>query len=724
MKQVMLKKGGIVIAEVPAPLVEAHTVLVRVHYSYVSSGTESATIAASGQSLIGKFVSNVKQNSSKIIGAIREHGFNSTMALLQEKNHAHQGLGYSCSGEVIAVGSNVMGIYPGDLVACAGAGFAHHADMVSIPQQLVVPVRKREKLKQASITTIAAIALQGVRRAQLELGQTVCVLGLGLLGQITVQLAKRAGCTVIGIDIKQERLDLAQRLGADACFSPLIHDVVREITYATGHRGADVTIVTAASQHNQLLQQAMQLTRRKGRVVLVGDVAINFDREPFYSKEIDFLISCSYGPGRYDASYERDGKDYPYAYVPWTENRNMAYIVKLIEDGHLNVDALMNYEYAVSQAAHGYEYIQKNGALGIVLSFGATQNKHLETVQELAPPGPVRPFAPITGQIRLSMIGVGGFAKVKLLPMLAAMKRIAIHSIIDTDMPRATTIAQQYKAHRASNDIRKILGDDDVNTVVIASPHAFHADQALACLEAGKAVLVEKPAAVTFPQLETLKNYFKQDKHNPMFCVDFNRSCSPFMRSIKKAIASRHNPIMLNYRMNGNYLPKDHWIQSDLNRGRIIGEACHIFELFCFLVDAPPTAIQVSVLKRHSDSLLVTDNVTATISFADGSLCTLVYAALGHLGAGKEFMELFFDGKTITMEDYHRMTGHGLPASFTKKLGTPDKGHDTLFREFFQAATQPDGVPPIPVQRTLMASEVTLIVDRLARIGGGYEVLG
>lgn len=718
MKQVFLHKGNIAVHEVSTPLMDDHSVLVRVHYSYISSGTEGATVAASHQSLIKKFVSNASINSGKIMGAVKEHGLASTFALMQEKMHKQLPLGYSCSGQVIAVGARVEGIHSGDYVVCAGAGFAHHAELVAVPKQLLVVVKDKTKLKQASITTIGAIALQGVRRAQLEIGNVVCVIGLGLIGQLTVQLAKRAGCIVYGVDIRQDRLELAKQYGADICFNPLTDDVIREVLFATSHYGVDATIITAASETGYILQQAMHCTRRKGKVVLVGDVKLEFDREPFYSKEIDLLISCSYGPGRYDAAYEREGKDYPYAYVRWTEQRNMAHILNLIETGGLQIDPLITDEYPLHNAAQGYAHLQKTGALGIVLKY----RPEVPLIDEPMEIVDVKVFKPISGTVAVGMVGVGGFAKVKLLPMLAGMKNIKIHSIVDADAANALTIAKQYRAQRIGSDVRKVASDEDVQAVVIATPHAKHESQVLMCLSGGKAVLVEKPLAVTFEQYHTLK-LFVQNNPAARLAVDFNRSFAPFMQEIKKAIRHRSNPLMLTYRMNGNYLPKDHWIQTDEHRGRIIGEACHIFELFCFLTDASPSIIQVAPLRHHSPDMPIADNFIAIITFDDGSICSLLYTALGNAGVGKEYMEIYFDGKTIVMDDYKELKGFGLPITFNKKSSTQDKGHDILFERFFESLAE-EGNPHAPaLKRALQATEISLIIDKLARQGGGFEAV-
>lgn len=662
------------------------------------------------------------------MGALKEHGMAGTFALAKEKIHKILPLGYSCAGQVIAVGSKVEKFRIGDYVACAGASFANHADMVSVPQNLVVLVKDPTILKQASLSAIGAIALQGIRRAQLQLGETVCVVGLGLIGQITMQLAKQSGCRVIGVDIQESRLMLAKKSGIVSCYNPLTTNVIREIEFATGHHGADATIITAASESGTIIQQAMLATRRKGRVILVGDVKIEFDRDPFYAKEIDFLISCSYGPGRYDPAYEQHGVDYPYSYVRWTENRNMAYFIELLEKKQLTVDPLVSREFSIHNAVNAYESLKKDNVLGIVLSYyvpgvsDSVADSGGVKADDFDEPTKVRPYLHQQRTLNTCVIGVGGFCKVKILPIISKIKTAAMHSIIDVDTPTALSTAKAYKAQRVSNDFRKILNDDDIKVVVIATPHSYHTEQALACLKTGKAVLVEKPASVNFNQFYELKKFFAEHK-NSLYCVDFNRSSSPFMREIKDVVKHRTNPLFITYRMNANYLSKDHWIQTESHRGRIIGEACHIFELFCYLTDAKPVSIVVNPLNSTTDDLLITDNVIATISMSDGSCCSLAYTSLGDAAIGKEYMEIFFDGKTIVMNDFLELRGYGLPKHFNKHTKTQRKGHEELFTQFFKAAQSADEPSPVPIERILMATEISLVVDKLARNGGGAECL-
>lgn len=710
MKQLFLHKGVVHTYNVPEPLCGPNDVLVKVHYSFISSGTESATVSASGISLAKKFTHNLHSNTQKLITTLKDHGFTSTLLLLKEKAGQKLPLGYSCSGQVIDKGKNVTRFQCGDYVACAGAGYANHAHVVAVPEMLVTRLKNATSLRQASLTTLGAIALQGVRRADLALGENVCVIGLGILGQLTVGLAHSSGCTVFGIDIRQERLERAKKMGVTKTFNAQETDVIKEMHYATGGFGADVTIIVAAAATGDIINQAMQITRKKGKVILVGDVKIDFARDPFYSKEIDFLISCSYGPGRYDNNYERGGLDYPYAYVRWTEQRNMAFFTQMIENNILDVSPLIDHEFTITDASKAYNELKNSANLGIVLVYPAEEIRRPlpETIL----------FKKNLEKIAVACIGAGGFAKTKLLPMIAQRNDVLIHTIVDIDPAITLNIGSLYNAHTTTNNYTTMLADPTIDTIIIATPHYLHTQQTIDSLTAGKAVFVEKPAAVSFHQLDQLKKFLSLNTHQ-VFCVDFNRPFAPFIQKINQSTIKRSSPMLLTYRMNVGYLDPAHWIQSKANGGRIIGEACHIFDLFLFLTQSTPRSVGVQVIRPQSDTFLSTDNVIATIHLNDGSVCCLIYTSQGDTTAGKEFMEIHCDGKTVQMNDFITLTGYGLPKSFTEKTRSQDKGHQVLLNRFFDAVKN-GTTGPVPLDRILLATELSLIVDDLARKGGGY----
>jgi len=720
MRQIFLEKGSAVVKEVCQPLLDEFSVLVSVHYSFISSGTEVATIQNSKKST---FFSNVPQKIKKVLESVASNGIEGTKALIRGKLKGNvQALGYSCSGEVIAVGKQIKNIRSGDYVACAGAGLANHADMVSVPEHLVVKIGDKKHLKTASLTTIGSIALQGLRRARPQIGETVCVIGLGLLGQITIQLAKRSGCRVIGIDVMPERIELAQRLGASVALHAAQDEVKKEIDFLTGHHGVDSTIITAASESDAIVQQAMEVTRKKGRVVLVGDVGLNLQRSPFYKKEIDFLISCSYGPGRYDNKYEREGKDYPYAFVRWTENRNMRAFVDLIERGQIDIDSLIAHEVSLADIGKAYELLKCQKGLGVILNYHQKElTKDSKNTKSGTRRGDNITFKPATrSATRVGIVGVGGFAKVKLMPIVSKLARVTINAVVDADVANAMNASKLYGGAKALVNDEQLFDNDLVDAVVIASPHKFHCSQIINAMRNGKAVFCEKPMVTDFGQLQKLMTFLGTQSSVPL-CVDFNRSFAPYIQKIKRAIKKRATPLVIQYRMNAGYIPADHWVQTEVGAGRIIGEACHIFDLFCFLTESKPSSVSVESINPVQDDLFPTDNFSAQISFRDGSICSLLYTALGDARLGKERMEVFFDGKSIVMDDYKELLGFGLPRSFNEKTRSPDKGHAQLLKIFFGSIQQKTFVPPISFERLYQVTKLSLIIDALACEGGGTK---
>lgn len=718
MRQVFLDKGLVSLRHVCEPLLDDYSVLVNVHYSFISSGTEVATIASAQQSIF----SNIPQKITKILESVASNGIEATRALISGKlKGSIQALGYSCSGQVIAVGKHVKSVQAGDYVACAGAGSANHADVVCIPEHLVVRLSQKESLKAASITTLGAIALQGVRRAQLQIGEHVCVIGLGLLGQLTVQLAVQAGCKVFGIDLMPERLALAEQLGAYRVYNAAEGDCTNDILFATNHHGVDAAIITAASKSDSIVKQAMDLTRKKGRVVVVGDVGLALERDAFYKKEIDFLISCSYGPGRYDVQYEQRGVDYPYAYVRWTEQRNMQAFVDLIERKRINIEPLIAEEIPVDLVEKAYEKISGKQGLGIVLSYEPKPAKEDQVACTRVHTG-VQFIPAIHDPVRVGVVGAGGFAKIKLMPILSKLHDVQIHAIVDPDAANALNVSRQYNARFSLSSEADLFSQDLVDAVVVASPHKYHTEQALKALQSGKAVFLEKPMATTIEQFKSIYEFLQQ---NPQarFCVDYNRSFAPFIQKIKEAISERSTPLMVHYRMNAGFLPKDHWVQMDIGAGRIIGEACHIIDLFYFLTDSHPVALSVEALGSLRDDLFPTDNLSVQLKFADGSVCSLLYTALGNSKMGKERMEIFYDGKSILMDDYIQLRGYGLERSFDQIVRTPDKGHEALMKKFFAEVRKEIFAPPIEFDRLNRVAQLTLLIDELACQGGGEKEL-
>jgi predicted dehydrogenase/threonine dehydrogenase-like Zn-dependent dehydrogenase len=709
MKQVLMHRGRVNVGDVPAPLVEPGRVLVEVVYSLISTGTELTSMESSCQPLIKKALEQ-PERIKKLWDHLRKQGIQKTIAEVRGQFGQSTPTGYSCSGIVIQVGEGVTAFQPGERVACAGAGFANHAEIVLVPANLVVKVPEGCALKEAASVTLGSIAMQGVRRADPRLGEIVAVIGLGLLGQISVQLLKAAGCRVIGLDLDSRRVALAKDLGADIAFNSIELDVGNEIRHLSGNHGVDATIITAASQSDSIVQQAIEITRKKGRVVVVGAVGLGLKRSPFYEKEIDFLISCSYGPGRYDPRYEEKGQDYPYAYVRWTENRNMQEYLRLIADGKMKLGLVLEREYPLAEAQQAYVDLQTavEKPLGAVISYPTgeerPQSDKLDTKVRLnARPG--------SGKINVAVIGAGGFAKSVHLPNLQKLSdRYHLRAVVDIIGSNAKATAEQFGADYATTNYRDVLADNSVDMVMITTRHNTHAPIAMAAAQAGKAVLVEKPMALNQGELDALVVVLKETQ--VPFMVGFNRRFSPAARRAKEIIGERQNPLIILYRMNAGYLPPDHWTQTEEGGGRIIGEGCHIFDLFQYLIGVPVVEVSATAIASQTEHVLAGDNVSVTLRYTDGSVATLLYTALGSLDFSKEYMELYADGKVLALDDYRGLRVHGAAVKGWR-ASVQDKGHLGELRAFAAYLREP-GKPPIELRDLTESTKVSLVAA-----GGG-----
>jgi predicted dehydrogenase/threonine dehydrogenase-like Zn-dependent dehydrogenase len=713
MKQVFVKKGKVIVDEVPSPLIDNNSVLVEVAYSLISSGTESAGVSQSRDSLVEKALRH-PDAVLRVMRKVGRDGFTKTWQAIQGQLDSGMATGYSCSGTVIEAGKNLKEFKAGMPVACAGSGRANHAEVVLVPKNLVIPVPERCELRDAASVALGAIALQGVRRTSPTLGETIAVIGLGLVGHITVQLLKLSGVRVIGFDPVEARVQRAVGLGMDAGFHAPEEFTVR-IKQLTEGYGVDATIITAANCESEVVQQAMRITRKKGRVVLVGDVGLSLRRSPFYEKEIDFLISCSYGPGRYDSNYEESGMDYPLPYVRWTENRNMLEYLRLLAEKRVCFSKLIDREFDISEATLAYDALQtaQPRPLAVLLAYAKAEDvkcslKHKRTM-------PVFNAKPKAGRIRLAVIGSGSFAKGVHLPNLRALSQFyQLHAIAGRSGPNAKAVARQFSASYATTDYQEVLRDPDVDAVLISTRHNLHACMALEALRAGKHVLVEKPLALTWDELESINDFYTtwgDLRTAPVLLTGFNRRFAPFVRKIQSWIKDRCQPMMLNYRMNAGHIPLDHWVHSEEGGGRNRGEACHIYDLFTFLTNQPFATVQVQAITPTSSFYSSTDNFVATISFEDGSVATLTYTALGAQGYPKEGMEVFVEGKVLFMDDYKRLSMYDSKVK-AEESKVQDKGHVNELLALAEAIREA-GEWPIPLWQQLQATRIALRVEEL-----------
>ncbi len=709
MKQVLVSSGVVRLEDVPAPVVEPGTVLIQMDHSCISIGTEMSGVKSSGTPL-WKRALNQPQHVRKVVDMLLADGIAQTRRLVSERLAIELPTGYSGAGVVLEVGAGIDEFAPGDRVACAGAQCAFHAEVVRIPRNLVALIPANVGFEEASSVALGAIALQGVRRANPTLGETFVVIGLGILGQLTVQMLRANGCRVIGVDLDRDRIALARQHGMNWGIHPDDGNDVAHVARLTEGPGADGVIITAASPSDAIVSTAFNMCRKKARVVLVGDVGLDLQRADFYAKELDFFISTSYGPGRYDAQYEEKGLDYPLGYVRWTENRNMVEYLRLVADGVIAVKPLIAAVHPIEKVETAYAALQSgtDKPLMVLLSYSRGKN---EVARRIA----LTPASATSDHdvIRIALIGAGGFAKGMHLPNLAELgSDYHLRAVASRTGHNAASTGKRFNVDYCTTDYREILDDKDVDAVIIATRHDTHAAMVLEALKAGKHVLVEKPLALEALELAAIEAFFADGAGSkPVLLTGFNRRFSPYAERIAGLVSGRSNPMILNYRMNAGYIPLDHWVHTAEGGGRNRGEACHIYDLFTFFTGSQVVRVQASAIVSKTRHYSPSDNFVASMTFADGSLATLTYTALGTTEFPKETMDIFVDGKVISLDDYRRMSIAGLKQ---KPFATraPDKGQKEELVAFARAV-KGEIEWPIPLWQQLQATRISFEIDRL-----------
>jgi len=705
------------VEEVPAPVVKDNNVLVQVAYSCISTGTEISAVTSSGQSLLQKAL-NEPDKLKKAVRLAKTQGISNTIAKVKGKLESTRSVGYSCAGKVIGIGKNIKDIEIGDRVACAGAEYANHAEIVCVPQNLVIKVPHNLDFKEAASVTLGAIAMQGLRRAEVRLGENIAVIGLGLLGQILAQLLKANGARVIGFDLSDERVNLARDLGMYEGYDPSSSNVLEKVLNFTEDKGVDVTIITAsAPRNNEITQQAMEITRKKGRVVVVGDIGLGPKRSPFYEKEIDYLISTSYGPGRYDKDYEEKGIDYPFAYVRWTEKRNMEEYLRLLSEGTVNFQKLISKILPLEKAPDAYKFLRENHPPrpAVLLDYHFEEEKKLEETKIVVS----QPFAPRPSpstKLNIGLIGAGGFAKGMHLPNFKKLSNLyTILAICDIDGLNAKNTAKRVRAKYCTTDYKEILKDEKINLIMITLPHNLNSKVAIEAARAGKAVFCEKPMALNEKELSELVRTLKETK--VPYLVGFNRRFSPYVQKIKELIQKRESPMIIDYQMNAGYLPKDHWTQTEIGGGRNVGEACHIYDLFTFFTESEVEKVNAFSIAPENKKYLRNDNFMAGFKFKDGSICNLIYTAMGTKDYPKEQMKIYFEGKIIFLEDYKNLRVFGLrnfspfPIPHSPFARTQNKGHLNEIQEFGESMKTGSGYP-IPLWQLIQATKISFEIEK------------
>jgi len=705
MKQVIqnFKTGELYVDDVPKPSLSKGMVLVENKFSLISAGTERGTVKVGKASLIGK----AKQRPdlvAQVLQNIKKEGLKATIDKVKTKLDSLKALGYSTAGTVMA-SMDTNGVFNvGDRVACAGQDYASHSEIVGIPQNLVVKIPDNVSFEEASFTTLGAIALQGVRQANPTLGENICVIGLGLLGQITTQLLKANGCKVFGIDLSPNLISLAKGSGAAEALLRSDSNLLAAIdTFTNGH-GFDKVIITAAAPSNDPIELSAIITRKKGQVIVVGAVKMDIPRDPdFYRKELELKMSCSYGPGRYDVSYEEDGNDYPYAYVRWTEQRNMEAFLDLISQGSLNLKPLTTHVFDIIDAEKAYDIVLgkvQEPHIGILLKYGQNKDKN-NTIYSVAS-NPIK-------DINIGVIGAGSFAQSYLIPNAKSFGA-SLDTVVTSKGITSKNVAQKFSFNNSSSEANDVFSNKDINTVFIATPHNSHANYVIESMKAGKNVFVEKPLAMNYEELEDVKNTYEKSKSNLM--VGFNRRFAPVSIAIKKEFKNIGEPKVINIRVNAGFIPKEHWTQNEnLGGGRIIGEMCHFIDLMQYFTDAKPVKVYADCIDTTNVKLKADDNIAITIKFDDGSLGSLVYLANGDKSLPKELIEVYAGGKTGRIHDFRSGDFHA--GNKSVKLKLDGKGHKQEVQEFLTSLKE--GMQsPISFESIYLTTKTTFkIVDSL-----------
>ena len=634
------KNGEMIVEQLPAPNCMEGGILVQLSHSLISAGTEKVSVTNAQGSLLDRAKKQPDQ-VKLVLDTVKQHGIVSTYKRVKNKLDSYKSLGYSAAGTVIE--SKTDNFKKGDRVAVAGAGYANHAEIVSVPKNLSVLLPQNVSFEDASYTTVATIAMQGFRQANPVLGETIAVIGLGLIGQITIQLLKAAGCRVIGMDINEKLFDSAKKYGCDLCLKSSSSEIDRVLSFSRG-AGCDSVIITAGTNSDEPLQLAMDICRQKGNVVIVGAVGLNLNRHPFYKKEINLKISCSYGPGRYDNNYEEKGQDYPIAYVRWTENRNMISFIDLLSMGKLDVSSMTTHRFNINDAPKAYDLITNSSAdsyLGVIIEY-PNQKPDLDRSIK------VNEFQK-NDKINISFVGCGQFAQNYLIPPIKK-SGIGLYAVSTASSVNAKTAAKVHNFAIGSTDSIDIIKNPSSNMIFCASMHDSHSKYVLEAINNNKPVFVEKPLAINQIELDKIKSAV--EKQNGRVMVGFNRRFSKAFNEIKTFFKGRTQGMVISYRVNAGMIPKNHWVQSKEHGGRIIGELCHFIDTIIFLTDSKPNNVYATSLSSNDDSVMNADNLLVNIKFEDGSIAVIQYLANGDKSLPKEYCEVFCERATAIMNNF------------------------------------------------------------------------
>ena len=680
-----LKDGRLQVLEVPVPVLASGMVLVKSHYSVISAGTEGSTVATARMSYLGK-VREKPQQFQQVMESLRSKGPVQTYRAVMKKLDAYSGLGYSVAGEVVEVAPDVRGFSPGDLVACGGAGYANHSEYVAVPFNLCVRLPDDADLRGAAYNTVGAVALQGIRQADLRLGETCVVIGLGLLGQLTCLMLRAGGIRTVGVDRLPEPVQAARDNCADAGFTTDEPALEQKIEEFTDGLGADAVIITAGTSSDGPINLAGRVARKKGKVVIVGWVGTKFDQDTYYKKELDLRLSCSYGPGRYDTNYEERGIDYPVGYVRWTENRNMRAVQEMLHSGKVDLGYLTTHTFKLDQAPDAFELILKGEEpyLGILIQYDVDRTEPGVSVRTSE--------ARRCGKPTIAFIGAGSYAMGNLLPNIKG--DVVLKGVMTATGTGSRSVADRYGFEYCTSEEQDIWDDDQIDTVFIATRHDLHAEYVLKALRAGRNVFVEKPLCLTLDELEeiaTAVGELSRQGRAGALMVGYNRRFSPLTDAMKAAVGEGRMAMI--YRVNAGPMPADAWMQQpEIGGGRIIGEACHFIDYLTYMNGSLPVSVYATVMDEPAH---LEDTVNISLVFENGSIGTVSYLANGSTALFKEYIEVYRAGVTGVLTDFRELRVYGSGKPTRKKLPGQNKGQPQMMATFLDAVR--DGAPsPIP----------------------------
>jgi predicted dehydrogenase/threonine dehydrogenase-like Zn-dependent dehydrogenase len=698
MKQLLqnIKTGKSIVEDVPVPSPGEGQALVKVQASLVSAGTERMVVEFAEKSLVGKARSRPDLVKQVIEKARREGLLNTAQAAFQRLDQP-MALGYASAGTIVALGKNVQDFQVGQRVACAGAGYAVHAEYNVVPRNLLTPIPEGVDFESAAFTTLGAIALHGFRLAEPQIGENVAVVGMGFLGLLAAQIASAAGCNVLGIEIDPTRIALASSLGLQAVRR---EEAVNSSFAFTANRGFDAILICADAASNDPVELAGVIARDRARVVAIGAVGLTLPRKTYYEKEISLINSRSYGPGRYDPSYEEQGNDYPPGYVRWTEGRNFEAVVELMKSGKLRVTQLITHRFPIEEAARAYEVITgktEESFLGVLLTYPEERS---EESRVTFPASVHRP----SSMVRLGVIGAGNFANTVLLPAIKKAGDIELTGIASSGGLHAQHAGKKFGFRYATSSDEEIINNPDINTIAILTRHNTHAELVVKALKAGKHVFVEKPLAITSEQLEEVQQQLLIS-NNCFLLTGFNRRFSPLAGQLRSLVSNLQEAKYIHYRVNAGYTPLNHWTQDpNIGGGRIIGEACHFIDFITFLVGASPVSVTAYALPDNGKYR--EDNVSMTCTFPDGSVGVVDYLANGDKSFPKERVEVFCEAVVAVLDDFKVLQIGKDGKKKEERLARQDKGWVNEWKMFTKAIRE-GGALPIPYEQLIGVTKST-----------------